>query len=353
MISCVATLRQLVIRPLVVHHVQFLHSTPANSAARKGTREKARKRKVKVEIEKIGFIPHNQRGKDKLNALRQEKHIDDSWKSASTDNVWIGRYCKWRVYSVPEAIECHRETHHPSMYNEPNALLNVTIELNMQGEKSTRFVDKFQRMAMIPHKFELNEERNILVLAKGEDLLKEARDAGAALVGGVDVIQNIQSGDVRPSEYQYVVAHPNIMGEMVAVRGLLKRKFPNPNNGTLGVNVAELVGNLLAGIEYKAVKDDYQQNYGEINTSIGTLNMDKKHLEENLVALLTDVNKQRPKREGRFITRVLLKSPPSGEKLKIDPFLYIPEERIVTGKSQKQVEVSDEQDEDKEAEAKN
>lgn len=54
------------------------------------------------------------------------------------------------------------------MYNEPNALLNVTIELNMQGEKITRFVDQFQRMAMIPHKFDHKEERNILVLAKGD-----------------------------------------------------------------------------------------------------------------------------------------------------------------------------------------
>lgn len=36
-----------------------------NYAARKGTREKARKKKVKVEVVKTGFIPHNQRGLDK------------------------------------------------------------------------------------------------------------------------------------------------------------------------------------------------------------------------------------------------------------------------------------------------
>ena len=33
-----------------------------NYAARKGTREKARKKKVKVEVKKVAFIPHNQRG---------------------------------------------------------------------------------------------------------------------------------------------------------------------------------------------------------------------------------------------------------------------------------------------------
>lgn len=36
-----------------------------NYAARKGTRAKAEKKKVKKEVEKIGFIPHNLRNKDK------------------------------------------------------------------------------------------------------------------------------------------------------------------------------------------------------------------------------------------------------------------------------------------------
>lgn len=53
------------------------------------------------------------------------------------------------------------------MYNIPNAPLTVEIELNMQGEKATRFVDNFQRVAMIPHKFEHGEERKIIVFTKG------------------------------------------------------------------------------------------------------------------------------------------------------------------------------------------
>lgn len=39
--------------------ISFLQAR--NYAARKGTREKARKKKVKVVIEKVGFIPHNKR----------------------------------------------------------------------------------------------------------------------------------------------------------------------------------------------------------------------------------------------------------------------------------------------------
>lgn len=267
----------------------------------------------------------------RLNLLLRDKHIDDTWKQLPADNVWVGRYYRWSTYTVPEAIECHRETQHPTMYGHPDAPLLVDIELNMQGEKSTRFVDNFQRMAMIEHRFDHGEERQILVLAKGEENLKAAQEAGAALVGGPDLIKNIQSGDVKLSDYQFVVAHPNIMAELVAVRGLLKRKFPNPKNGTLGANVADMVRQYLNGIQYAATKDEHQQNYGIIRTCIGRLSMPTEQLEANLAALLCDVNVLRPRREGRFVTRVLLRTTPSREQLKIDPFVYIPE----GGKSRK------------------
>ena len=47
---------------LLRQNVRPLHLAAINEAARKGTREKARKKKVKVEVQKVGFIPHNQRG---------------------------------------------------------------------------------------------------------------------------------------------------------------------------------------------------------------------------------------------------------------------------------------------------
>lgn len=89
------------------------------------------------------------------------------------------------------------------------------------------------------------------------------------------------------------------------------------------------------GINYSAAKDEQQKDFGSIVACIGTLQMEAKHLESNLTALLQDVNSMRPKREGRFVTRVLLKSPPSGENLKINPFLYIPEEGVFSKRSAK------------------
>lgn len=71
---------------------------------------------------------------------RPQRKFDDSLKSLPVDNVYGQKYYKWHVHSFAEALECHRETHHPEMYNQPNANLNVTIELNMEAEKK---VDNF------------------------------------------------------------------------------------------------------------------------------------------------------------------------------------------------------------------
>lgn len=47
--------------------------------------------------------------------------------------------------------------------------------------------------------------------------------------------------------------------------------------------------------------------------------MPTEHIKANFETVLKDVNSFRPKRAGKFITRVIMTSPPSPETLKIDP----------------------------------
>lgn len=211
------------------------------------------------------------------------------------------------------------------MYNVPKAPIIAHIELNMQGEKATRFIENFNRMAPVQHKFNHGQDRSILVFAKGQENIEEARAAGATMVGGAELVKEIQNGDLLVSDYQYVVAHPNVLPDMVPIRGLMKKKFPVPKNGTLGPDLKSLVERFMNGIQYSGMKDENQMDFGLISTTFGTLDMDPKQLEENLISLLKDVDSIRPKRAGKFVTRVLIKSPPSSEQLKIDPFQYIPE----------------------------
>ncbi|KAG5864915.1 hypothetical protein JTB14_017006 [Gonioctena quinquepunctata] len=292
-------------------------------AARKGTREKRKKAKVKVEVQKVGWVPFNQRDKEKFLKNRQQRKFDDSWLGEPIDDVFVTKYYKWTVYPFEEAVKCHRETHHPEMYNKPNANLHVSIELNMQGEKKTRFVENFSRIAGIPHKFDQGEERPVLAFGKTSELQKEAVDAGAQLSGGVELIKQIQNGQVSLQEFKYVVAHPDILPELVVLRGLMKKRFPNPKAGTLDVNMGAMVERFIHGINYTAVKDEYEKDFGVIETVVGPLSMDSKNLEENFAALVRDIYTMKPKRKGHFISRCILWSPPSPEKLKVDHNMYL------------------------------
>ena len=63
------------------------------------------------------------------------KRLQDETKPFPVDDVWVQKFFRWRIYDFAEAVECHRETHHPQIYNVPDAPLHAFIELNMQGSK--------------------------------------------------------------------------------------------------------------------------------------------------------------------------------------------------------------------------
>lgn len=244
------------------------------------------------------------------------------------------------------------------MYNVPKAPVFAHVELNMQGEKMTRFVDNFYRMAPIQHKFDHGEDRTILVFTKGQENVEIARKAGATLIGGAELVKDIQNGDLLLSDYEHVVAHNNVLPDLLPIRGLMKKKFPNQKSGTLGNDLEELIQKFMNGIQYSAEKDENQKDFGLITTAFGSLDMDPKHLEDNLASLLKDIDSLRPKRDGKFITRVLIKSPPSSEQFKIDPFLYVPEGKQEVKKDKKatkaqKTEVDEDEDEPEAKEAVN
>lgn len=219
------------------------------------------------------------------------------------------------------------------MYNVPNAPIIARIEINMQGEKSTKFVENFHRMAPIDHKFDHGEERSILAFTKGQENIEEARKAGATVAGDANLVKSIQNGELLLSDFQYVVAHTNMLPDLVHIRGLMKKKFPGPKSGTLGNDVIDMINRFMNGITYMVTKDENQKDFAALEVKFGTLDMDEKHLESNLASLLKDIDLMRPKREGKFITRVHLISPPSSEKIKVNPFAYVPENRATSGKS--------------------
>lgn len=195
--------------------------------------------------------------------------MDDTWKTVPKDANYLAKYYRWKVFSFEEAVQSHRETHHPSMYNEPDADLVVHVELNMVAEKQTRTIDDFRNIVMVDHTFDHGTERKIIVLAKGSEFHQEAQAAGATMYGGSELVKDVQNGELNLKEYDYILAHPNILPDLVTLRGLLKKRFPSPKSGTLGVNITEMVNKFKNGIQYSAEADDNQNDFGLVTTAIG------------------------------------------------------------------------------------
>nr|CAG4648010.1 EOG090X089S [Moina brachiata]SVE93083.1 EOG090X089S [Moina brachiata] len=308
-------------KPLLVPFFPLVLSQ--RNAARKGTRERKSKQKVKAEIvKKEDFVPYKVK-MARLHVPEGPRRALEKNKPEAIDDVFVTRHFMTRAISLAEAVQFHRETNHPTVYNNPEALLTMQVELDMKLEKKNRYLDNFHRILLLPHRFEYQPERKILALCKTQETQTEALNAGAQAVGGLDLIKRIQSGEVSLADYDYYVAHTNMMQEVLQLRGLMKRKLPNIRSGSMGPDLAKMIGLFSKGLEFSSSKDQYELDYGLVEVPFGRLPMPSEQLEANFAAILKDVESCRGKPSGDFITRVYVVSPPSPEKFVVSPDTYI------------------------------
>lgn len=289
-------------------------------AARKGTREKAKKKKIQINLEKARREAQKITKKEKVKATTSPLlAIDDRSLKTTTDDVWVMKLHPQPVYSIQQAIECHRETHHPTMLNKPNAFVNAFIELNMKYKNRNKYIDKFSNTINLPYPFDSGTQVNtLLALSKDIQQQDNALKAGANYAGGVQIIKEIQAGKFDYKQYDYIIAHIDILTELLLIRGLLKRKFPNVKTGNLGNDLGTLVTKFRTAIKYLAIPDGNHKEYAQINVSFGKLDMDVTHLEENFASIVKNVEAVGVEQTGSFIKRVRIKSEMTEELLKVD-----------------------------------
>lgn len=161
-------------------------------AARKGTRERKGKKKVKAEVaKKEEFVPYKVK-LAKLHVPEGPRRIVEKNKPEAIDDVFITKHFMARAVSLVDAVQFHRETNHPSIYNSPEALISMKVELDMQLEKKNRFLDNFSRILLLPHRFDYQPIRKVMAFCKTQETQDEALNGGADVVGGLDLIKRIQ-----------------------------------------------------------------------------------------------------------------------------------------------------------------
>lgn len=153
----------------------------------------------------------------------------------------------------------------------------------------------------------------IAVFAQGEQA-KEAEEAGADIVGGEELVEQIQGGAAL--DFDLAIAAPDMMakvgtlGRVLGPRGLM----PNPKAGTVTPDVGKAVTEFKGGrIEYR------NDRKGNVHAPIGKASFEVGQLEENLRALADEINRARPSSaKGTYLRNISIAST-MGPGIRVDP----------------------------------
>ena len=194
----------------------------------------------------------------------------------------------------------------------PAAKFNETVQLSISLNIDPKKTDQVVRGTVtLPHG--TGKTRRVVVFCKGEKEL-QAKEAGADMVGGAELIQKIQDGWM---DFDVAVATPDLMrdvsrlGKVLGPRGMM----PNPKAGTVTDDVAKAVKEVKQGkVEFKMDK------LSNIHFVIGRLSFQPEQLLENGRTAMDAVVRSRPSSlKGHMIKRLVLSSTMSpGIPLKTD-----------------------------------
>jgi large subunit ribosomal protein L1 len=183
-----------------------------------------------------------------------------------------------KVYSVEEAVGLAKGAAY--------AKFDETVDLAVRLGVNPKYADQMVRGAvLLPHG--TGKATRVLVFAKGEKE-REAREAGADIVGAEDLVEKIQGGWLQ---FDTAVSTPDLMGQVGRLGKILGPRglMPNPKVGTVTFDVARAVRELKAGkVEFKVDKA------GNVHVPVGKKSFTAEQLIANTNAILEALVKAKP-----------------------------------------------------------
>jgi large subunit ribosomal protein L1 len=149
--------------------------------------------------------------------------------------------------------------------------------------------EQVRSTAVLPHGVGRSKKVAVITSTK----MAEAKEAGADLIGGEELIEEIKSGKLAAGvAFDVVVATPEMMPKLATVAKILGPKglMPNPKTETVTVKVKEVVEALKKGSKVSFKNDDS----GNIHQVIGKLSFDVAQLKDNFNAVFDVLQKAKP-----------------------------------------------------------
>ena len=207
-----------------------------------------------------------------------------------------------KAYTVEEAISTLKAM--------PAAKFDESVDLSFRLGVDPKHADQMVRGAVVlPHG--IGKSVRVAVFAKGEKE-REAREAGADVVGAEDLVERVQGGFM---EFDTTIATPDLMGQVgrlgkvLGPRGLM----PNPKLGTVTFDVGRAVREAKAGkVEFRVDKA------GNIHVPVGKRSFSPENLIANAMALIEAIVRAKPAAAKGTYLRTLTVSSTMSPGVKID-----------------------------------
>ncbi len=209
-----------------------------------------------------------------------------------------------KFYTVEEAVKILKQAAKARKFDE-------TIEIAMNLAVDPAHADQAVRgMVSLPNG--TGATVRVAVFAK-DAKAKEAKEAGADIVGADDLAEAIQKGEIN---FDRVIATPDMMGVVGRLGKVLGPKglMPNPKLGTVTMDVKKAVKDAKGGsIEFRAEKS------GIVQAGVGKASFDEGKLAENIRFFIETIRRAKPAgaKGGTYIKKISVTST-MGPGLKLD-----------------------------------
>lgn len=205
-------------------------------------------------------------------------------------------------YQALDAMNLVKECHHTKFDEGVDVAVNLGVD--------PKHADQMVRGAvLLPHG--TGSKVRVAVFAKG-DREREAKEAGADIVGAEDLFEKINGGFM---DFDKVIATPDMMGlvgrlgKVLGPRGLM----PNPKVGTVTTDVARAVRESKAGkIEFRVEKA------GIVHALVGKVSFDADKLVANLAAVMETILRLKPATAKGIYVRNVTVSSTMGPGVRLD-----------------------------------
>ncbi len=195
-----------------------------------------------------------------------------------------------KLYTFAEAVALMKE--------KAKAKFDESVEIHVRLNTNPKKNDEQVRATVILPEGTGRSKKVAVVTTTKE---KEARDAGADIVGGDEVIADLKAGKIVPGvDFDALIATPEMMPKLAPVAKILgpKGMMPSPKTETVTPKIAETVEAMKKGKKVSFKNDDS----ANLHQSIGRLSFTPVQLQSNYDVFVTAVQKAKPENfKGKMI----------------------------------------------------